>query len=509
MGKKKSVALMVILTIVIVALCGLVLFPSVPVGVKDWKPVASQYDFSTEIDGGYYAYYYPEGVIPETEYNDTVQGWQEIVDSPDATAEEKQDAQDELDKYVGSYEAHKGLYLSTDDEYGIFVNDEVAEEFKSAFKKAAGVVADRYEAKGYSAYRVSVVDDYAIRVELPKVENNYASVFSMFATTGELTVTIGEDTVDELKEDGAKVTDLIEGFSYVTSTKYNAAYVKVKFTDKGEEMIKRVKENELITDSTTATTAIHIKIGEEDIIQIYTDSLMDNNREARVLAVEKENKEVVKLYSILLNSVLENEMDFAFDMTRIEARSFSSVYGDNAVTLLYIALGVILLCALVLPVVKMGRFGIVSAYTSLSYLVIVGICFKYITGSVFELTLGGVLMFVIGLVLVNALQALIYGAIKKEFSQGKTVASSVKGGYKKTLWTVADIYAVLLLGALALLIGLGGVYTLAIHALVVVVTAAFCNLLWARFINHVFLSASKNQFKYFRFVREEDDDDDE
>ncbi len=495
MGKKKSVALMVILTIVIVALCALVLFPSVPVGVKDWKPVASQYDFSTELNGGYYAYYYPEGVIPEAEYNDTVQGYQELG----------AEAEEELQNYVDGYVNHKGLYLSTDDEYGIFVNNQVSEEFTSAFKKAANEIAARYEAKGYSDYSVAIVDDYAIRVELPKVEANYSSIFSMFATTGDMTILLGEETIDELEEEGAKVSDLIEGFS--VDTKNGAAFVKVKFTDKGKEMLVRVREQ--LTTSSEATTALHIKIGDQDIIQIYSDSLLDNNREARVLAVEKSNKDVVRIYSIVLNSVLNTELDFTFDTSRIEARSFSSVYGDSTVKLMYVALGLLVLAAIVLPILKMGRFGVVSAYTSLSFLVIVGICFKYVTGSVFELTLGGVLLFALGLVLINALQAFIYCAIRKEFMQGKTVVSAVKGGYKKTIWAVADIYAVLLLGAVSLLIGLAGVHTLALHALVVVVSAAFCSLLMARFINYVFLSASKNQFKYFRFVREEDEDDDE
>ena len=293
MGKKKSVALMVFITIIVVVLCALVLFPSVPVGVKDWKPVASQYDFSTELNGGYYTYYYPEGVIPATEYEDTVKGWQEIVDSADSTEKEKQDAKDELEKYQGSYTQHKGLYLSTEDEYGIFANGEVSDEFASTFQKSADEIAKRYEAKAYSDYRVAIVDDYAIRVELPKVETNYASVFSMFATMGKISITLGEDTVDEMKEDGAKASDFIESFTAAKSNKIGAAFVKVKFTEKGEEMIARVKDQ--LTDSTEKTTALHIKVGEEDIIQIYSDSLMSNNREARVLAVDKANKEVVKL----------------------------------------------------------------------------------------------------------------------------------------------------------------------------------------------------------------------
>jgi len=32
-------------------------------------------------------------------------------------------------------------------------------------------------------------------------------------------------------------------------------------------------------------------------------------------------------------------------------------------------------------------------------------------------------------------------------------------------------------------------------------------LLWARAINYTFLSASQDKYKYFRFVREDDDDE--
>ena len=58
----------------------------------------------------------------------------------------------------------------------------------------------------------------------------------------------------------------------------------------------------------------------------------------------------------------------------------------------------------------------------------------------------------------------------------------------------------------AALIG-AGVGTFALQALICFVTAAFCNLLWTRVINVMLLSASKNKYNYFRFVREEDDDD--
>jgi hypothetical protein len=61
-----------------------------------------------------------------------------------------------------------------------------------------------------------------------------------------------------------------------------------------------------------------------------------------------------------------------------------------------------------------------------------------------------------GMVLITALNFKVYKAIKAEFALGKTVESSIKGAYKKTLWGMVDIYAVLGLGAAALLIGTAG-----------------------------------------------------
>ena len=116
-------------------------------------------------------------------------------------------------------------------------------------------------------------------------------------------------------------------------------------------------------------------------------------------------------------------------------------------------------------------------------------------------------MFIIGLALTNVLNAYIYNAIKNETALGKTIGSSVKNGYSKTLIPIVDIYAVLLLGALALLIGTTGLATVAVQAIICVVAGAFCNLAWGRMLNVLFLSASKDKYKYFRLVREDEDDE--
>jgi hypothetical protein len=521
MGRKKSVVLMTLLTIVIVVLCALVAFPVFPItGTPDsWNPVALQYDLDADLGGGYYAYYYPEGVIPETEYDDQLAAL--TVARDEAADEDKQDAQEELDEFVDSYVAYKvgdkqtGLYLSTDPELAIVDNGVPTEEFKSAFNAAAREIANRFSQKEYSSIRYAVVDDFSIRVQLPYSEFNASAIMTGLMMTGDMSIVKGEDIVDELKTEGATASDLIKSIS--VATRYKTAYLKIQFTAKGKEMIKRVK-GELSAAPTTSNadtsslTKLDIKIGDEVITSIYKDSIMDNNREARVFAVDQVNKAYLETFEILFDSILENgDYDVEFrSLAASDVRSFEPVYGENVMTLLFIALAVVMVALLVLPVVTMGKYGVVGTYINLSYFIVTTICFAFISGGIFEVSLGSVLIFLAGLALINVLHYHVYNAIKKEFLSGKTVESAIKGGFNKTLGGMVDIYVVLLLGALALLIGAAGVYTLALQAIICVITAAFCNLLWARAINFVLFSTCKNikaKYSYFREVWEDEDDE--
>ena len=137
MGKKKSVVLMTLLTIVIVVLCAITAFPAFTLpgsnGVKKWTPAVLQYDLGPDFGGGYYAYYYPQGVITETEYKKN-----------EAALEG-----DELTEYKDSYKQYKdtSLYLSTDPDDGIYTvedKENVTEGFKTAFNKAVELVSARF-----------------------------------------------------------------------------------------------------------------------------------------------------------------------------------------------------------------------------------------------------------------------------------------------------------------------------------------------------------------------------
>ncbi len=513
MGKKKSVVLMTLITIVILVLCAIVAFPKVTVpgsgGIKKWNPAALQMDVGADFGGGHYAYYYPNGVISETEYENNVGALEG----------------EELTEYQNSYKKYKSLYLSTDEDDCIFTvdnPDEVSAGFKDAFEKAAKIIGDRFAERAKatgSSYRVAVVDDYALRVDISATENSkamdsvtYASqAFAQYANMGALSFEVATESestlVDQLKDQEKTVNDLIKRVS--VKTQYKVAFIKITFTDLGKEMIKEFKDN-------SEAKSLNLLMGGESIMAITTDSITDKN-EVEYGAQYEEQVLYANTVAVLINSALEqngavlmNDNDktpLTFKApTDAEIRSYDPVYGDNLVWV-YVAVLAALVIACVLGIIKMGGFGVMNVYTSLSYLVIAALCFAFVSGGVFAVTLGSVFVFLAGLALANVLHTYIYNAIKAEVALGKTVASSVKGGYKKTLWNIVDIYAVLLLGAVALLISVASLNAIASQAIICILAGAFCNLLWGRIINVMLLSASKDKYKYFRLVREDDDDE--
>lgn len=499
MGKKKSMVLMTLLTVVIVVLCAVTVFPSFPISntVKKWNPAIMQYDLGKDFGGGYYTYYYPEGVYSETEYENNYAMMEE---------EDKQE-------YADSYFQHGGLYLDKDEDKNLVAvvdgKETVDPDFAETVAKAADVIAKRFSAVGYSDFRVAVVDDCAIRIETPASDSIVSQTLSLFAKTDDMTIVKGGETIEELKSKETSVSDLVKGFSVVNRS--GVSYLEVKFTKAGKAMIKNVKSGlskaAETTDQSSATT-LDIKIDDATAIAIFQDYIDDTNN-ARVPLQYEENKVQVEVLKILFSSTLKNgDLDVTFrSIASSDIRSFEAVGGKNVLTATYIALAIAIVAICVVSVLKMGRFGVVNIYSVLSYIIVTGLCYGFISKAVFEITFGSILIFAIGLALTCAINAYIYKAIKKEFLAGKTVVSAVKGGYTKTLGGVIDVYAVALLAAIAMLIAVAGLFTMALQALICLVTAAFCNLLWARAINYVFLSASKDKYKYFRFVREEDDDD--
>ena len=105
--------------------------------------------------------------------------------------------------------------------------------------------------------------------------------------------------------------------------------------------------------------------------------------------------------------------------------------------------------------------------------------------------------------------AVAYEAARKEYAVGKTIASSVKTGYKKTFWHIFDLHVALV--AVALLVYLIAITELSLFGLALtfgVALSGICSLLVNRFLWYVTMGLSKNPGKFCHFKREEVEDDD-
>ena len=113
---------MVILTIVIVVLCALTIFPAfaIPGTVKMWNPAVLQYDLSTDLNGGYYAYYYPKGVITETEYEDSKAGYEAAVMEAQADLDAGEISQRDFDKVKAERDEYVALYTKVNGVNGLY-----------------------------------------------------------------------------------------------------------------------------------------------------------------------------------------------------------------------------------------------------------------------------------------------------------------------------------------------------------------------------------------------------
>ena len=491
MGKKKSMVLMVIISVILAALTLFTVLPSFSFpwngGLNGWNSVVAEFvDFGSDYKGGYYAYYYPEGIIPESQYK--------------ALTEDEQADYTQL--------SGGGLYLDKDAD--IAEGNGVSADFATEMAKFRNAVTDRYRQKGYSDYVVTVVDTYAVRVEVPATDAYYSETLALFAETGALTMKLNGEVVDELSDEDASIGDYIKTFSLRSQFAYK--YIHVRLTKAGADLINRLEEDSSIVSQSSdttqdGTTGLWLYFGDTAALPIYTENVA-SDLVLKCAYNEADYASALETRVILLNSVL-NDGGFSFKISDVssEIREKSHAYGEPSSGVMLIVLGVLTIAAIAVAIVFAKRFGVVFGYMALTYVSITGLCFAFIAAGVFEFTLGTAFAYVLGLALMYVLHFKHYNAINNEVALGKTVNSAVALGYKKTLWTTVDVYVALALGALALLIGIAGASTFAWQAIICLVAGAFNSLLWGRVINALFLSASKDKYKYFGLVREEEDDE--
>ncbi len=502
MGKKKSVVLLILISIVTAVLCVICAFPSIHVTkTKIWKPATTQYDLDYDLGGGYYTTYYPKGVVSAMEYQ------AKVAEYEGDTAK--------LDEYKESYKKLEGtnLYFSTDVDdkvvaynstTDVLTEENLSEDFVQAFENAKDVITARYEKMGYSSFKVATADKYSLKIVLPASEANVNYVMTEYAYVGQFDITDGTDSLFT-DEDGQRASDAFVKFT--AKERNGAPYIEIKVTGAGKSKI-----SSWTSDSKTLT----FMVGDNTVLSGVSASYI-SDLGSGTYALGMQESSYAKIVCNVLSSALEtNETGIAFENVEIasfdvqgseEALNLLNKALNKALNLLYIAVGIVVLLALVLPIVLYKGYGVAMMFSTLLYFDITTFCFAFVSKGVFEVSTGTVFAFLVGLVVILVLGAKVQKTIKNEVSLGKTVFSAIKAGFNKNLMFSVDVVATLFIVALACLIGAGPMYMFSLQAMICIACSAFCVLLWTRIVNFLFVSASKDAYKYFHFVREDDDDE--
>ena len=501
MGKKKSVILLIVYTLVIAALCfictvsfsyrtdNMHTFSSVMRMVQKDADLGLAYganaDTGAYLGGGYSAVYYPEGVISAKEYDDNIRDMS------------KGDAAEYAAQYVRYPDANGAIYLEVGeacDESGA-----VNAAFAAAFEDSLATVTERYASLREDGVRVDVADGYTIRVFVPAMMESAYYAVSLYAYIGEFGLRTG-DSADHATDifgirAGETVADYVE--KVTSGSMSGTSFVEIHFTEKGAEALSAATAGA----AETAVT-LYFYVGDDLIMNLSTSEQMT---EDSMYITGTYTAESAQITAKLLDSAVHTSGD-ALSFTAGDAFFHEAGYGANTVVMLYIAFGIAFAAMMAFFFIRYRRLGFVHLYTFLLFTCAMILCawaieFVYLSVETF-------LAFLVACVLLSASNVVTFEAARKEYALGKTMASSVKTGYKKSFWKLFDLHIVLAIAAfLVSAIAIGSLQVAAFVLGLAIVFSGVGSLVVNRFGWAVMMGTTKRQGAFCNFKREEVEDE--
>ena len=493
MGKKKSAALIILITVVLVGL----IFMSVatfPVSdVNRYNSLLSIIDLGSDLGGGYTAVYYPEGVISQEEYN-------RLVENYDSAVEEGENADDPADLY----KPYKGVYLSVEDNvYDETAEDGVSQDFRTEFESAFRALQYRFEQKSYSAYSVKLQDDFTIRVDVPYTQENASDMFTMMSYGGNLLFTDGSSNEMEITSEyvtGARVVSTTSGYG-----------IAIDFTSEGRQAFNDLTSAMVSSSSDSGSnnsTYVYIQMGGNNLVNggVPISSAVDENSFA--FSGSYTERGSAETFVAVFNSALNEDYLFDIGLTvpSTEISEFAPTMGENAALIAAIVIGVLIVAMIVFSLIKYKGMGLAHVYGFLTYAVALVLCLALI--ETIQLTAAGIVAIMLSASIMVWFNWYAFRNIRDEFATGKTLTASVKAGYKKSLAFTIDAHIVLLILSAALcLISTGTVFYAALIFVLGTVISAACTLALTRFYLYMFLAQPKNKIAFCNLKREETEDE--
>ncbi len=523
MGKIKSAISLALITVLLAGLCFMctAVFPHGTENIKMFNNFVAMTEKDPKlgnelpgayvasdgrryIGGGYTAVYYPEGVISAQEYTDNLAGLRDVLEHTDPSDKSYADKQSAVDDYAERYtpytEGNSTVYFETEKVCG--EDGEVTEEFKTEFAGALAQLRARVEGLHLSGASVSVRDGYTVEVLMPTYQGTNSTIayaLNTMAYTGTFSMGYGSDADSATKlelEEGESISSYIKSAQARSNT--NGNYVELRFTDKGRRLISG-----WTSGAADSAVTLFFYVGDNAVISLSAQEHI-NQKTLYVNSSSYDQLAATVVAETIDSSLNAGKTELAFTLGEVVREGAS--FGDLALILLCVGVGVLLLAELVFFFVKFRGIGLANLYTMLIYLSLMillvwAIPFLHIGVETFlAIALGGALLAVCNYV--------TYESAKKEYALGKTMTSSVKAGYKRCFFAVFDVHiALALLAFIAYFISFTELAAFAFTFGLAAVLSGLCTLAVSRFHWAAFMSFAKDKGKFCNFKRVEADDE--
>lgn len=502
MGKKKSVALIVLMVIVLAGLLFISVTPAFFVNdTQRFTSLLSIVDLGSDLGTGYTAVYYPEGVITKEEYD--------ALEAAYEAGQETETTKDDISDPSEGYVRHKGVYITRD-----YLNDEdeVTDSFAQEFAAAVRAMEARFGAKGFIDYSVQVQDDYTIRVTVPDVsgQENMTDLFSQMAYSGNLFIS---DTATSTASKNVVLdgdSENIRGAGIVYMGEDTGYGIAIDFTPEGQEIFAdattelTASDDSSSSSSTTSSVTLYVYMGSDALLQMSVSGPMDQP----TIYISGGFDTVAEAETVvsIINSAIDEDTVFNLRLDGSTVYTVSPSMGDNSALIAAIVFGVLSLAMIVYALVRYKGMGLAHVFAYLGFALAMILCISLIEGIV--VNIAGVFAILFSAALLCGFNAYAFSNIRSEFATGKTLTASIKAGYKKSLALTIDAHIVLfVIAALLYFIATGTIHYMAMILMLGIVFSAACTLGVTRFCLYVFLAQPKNKIAFCNLKREEVEED--
>ena len=304
MGKKKSVVLIILVTVVLVGLLFLSVTPSFNVSTaQKFNSLLSIVDFGTDLGGGYYTVYYPEGVISRSVYDMLVEEYEETKATPETS--------DDVDNPAEQYFRKGGVYLS---ETVCDADGNVTETFQAEFDSAFNALKVRFEEKNFVDYSIKKQDDYTIRVEIPYTDESASTLFESFAYSGNLIFSDTDTSTTKKNVLMSGNAEYIKGAS-VANAGDDGYAVAIKFTKEGRAKFAEITadlveaaSSDSSSGSSSSGATLYMYVGTELLMQASLSEALD--QDTVYISGSYSTRESAETIACVINSTLDENNVF-------------------------------------------------------------------------------------------------------------------------------------------------------------------------------------------------------